>query len=114
MRIVFSYSAWVVVAMVVFVFAMAILEIHGRLAVTPMEDHLMWILVISVGVLLMLANVILFIGMTMFCVLRKRASESGTVSWLVLFFFSGPLGSAVYYFAVYRRLASTQTEATNA
>jgi hypothetical protein len=114
MRIVFSCSAWVVIAMVVFILAMNIFQIHGVFAVTPMEDRLTSILLISVCSLLLLANVIIFLGMTTFCVLGKRASAGGKVSWLVFFFFTGPLGSAFYYFAVYRKLASAHFEVINA
>jgi hypothetical protein len=40
--------------------------------------------------------------MAIFCVCIDRSSILKKVLWFVLFFGTGPIGSTVYYFAVYR------------
>lgn len=45
--------------------------------------------------------VVLFLGMAIFCACMNHSIRT-KVLWFVLFFGTGPIGSAVYYFAVYR------------
>jgi multisubunit Na+/H+ antiporter MnhG subunit len=106
----FLCSACVVVALVLFFFSTAALSLHGNFLLTPMEDRVFVIFLYTIAILFILAIVIIFFGMAIFCMLRERASVSGKILWLVFFFFTGPLGSTLYYFAVYRRLARTQHE----
>ena len=46
--------------------------------------------------------VVLFFGMAIFCVARDHSTIGTKVLWFALFFFSGPIGSTVYYFVRYR------------
>ena len=110
LRIIFLCSAWVVVALVLFVFSTAALSLHGNFLLTPMEDRVLVIFLYTIAILLILAIVIIFFGMAIFCMLRERASVSGKILWFVFFFLTGPLGSTLYYFAVYRRLVRNQYE----
>jgi hypothetical protein len=113
-RIVFSCSAWVVVGFVLLLLCLQTPWLHRQFAVTPMEDQLVWIFAITVTTSIMLAVVIITVGVAIFCVLGKRASVGRKILWLVLFFFTAPLGPAFYYFAVYRKLTSTHPEVMNA
>jgi hypothetical protein len=114
LRIIFLCSAWVVVALVLFVFSASALSLHGNFVLTPMEDRVFVIFLYTIAILFILAFVIIFFGMAIFCILRERASVSGKIFWFVFFFFTGPLGSTLYYFAVYIRLARTQYEVEHA
>ena len=114
LRIMFLCSAWVVVALVLFVFSTAALSLHGNFVLTPLEDRVFVIFLYTIAILFILAMVIIFLGMAIFCILRGRSSVSGKIFWFVFFFFTWPLGSTLYYFAVYRRLVRTQYEVEHA
>ena len=114
LRIMFLCSAWAVVALVLVVLSSAALPLHGSFVLTPMEDRVFVIFLYTIVYLLILDSMIIFFGMAIFCILRGRSSVSGKIFWFVFFFFTGPLGSTFYYFAVYRRLARIQDEASNA
>ena len=44
-----------------------------------------------------------FFGMAVYCIVNDRSSKAvGKSLWFLLFFLTGPLGSIVYYFDVYR------------
>ena len=111
LRIMFLCSAWVVVALVLFVFSTAALSLHGNFVLTPLEDRVFVIFLYTIVYLLILDSMIIFFGMAIFCILRGRSSVSGKIFWFLFFFLTGPLGSTLYYFAVYRRLTRTQFEA---
>ena len=118
LRIMFLCSAWVVVALMFFVFSSAALSLHGNFVLwnfvlTPTEDRVFVIFLYTIGILFILAILIIFIGMAVFCILRQP-SVSGKIFRFVFFFFTGPLGSTLYYFAVYIRLARTQYEVEHA
>jgi len=111
----FLCSSWVVIALVLlFVFSMATLPQHESFVLTPMEDRVFVIFLYMIAILFILAIVIIFFGMAIFCIFRERASVSRKIFWFVFFFFTGPLGTTLYYFAVYRRLARTQYEVKHA
>jgi len=110
----FSCSSWVVVALVLFVLSSAALSLHGNFVLTPMGNRVFEVFLYTIAILFILAIVIIFFGMAFFCVLRGRSSVSGKILWFVFFFFTGPLGSTFYYFAVYRRLVRTQYEVEHA
>lgn len=44
----------------------------------------------------------IFFGMAIFCVFNDHTSIGNKVMWFLLFLGTGPIGSTVYYFAVYR------------
>ena len=79
-----------------------------------MGNRVFEVFLYTIAILFILAIVIIFFGMAFFCVLRGRSSVSGKILWFVFFFFTGPLGSTFYYFAVYRRLVRTQYEVEHA
>jgi hypothetical protein len=59
-------------------------------------------LFIALCVVAIPSTLILFFGMAVFCACTSQASIGVKVQWFVLFFLSGPIGSTVYYFTVYR------------
>ena len=60
----------------------------------------LWISLVCVGIP---STLILFFGMALFCLIRGTSWFYAKVLWFILFFFSGPIGSLIYYFAVYRK-----------
>ena len=63
------------------------------------------LLVIIFGILAVMGILSMFIvfgGMAIFCVCIDHSSLLRKLLWFVLFFGTGPIGSTVYYFAVYR------------
>lgn len=59
-------------------------------------------LFIALTVMSIPSMILIFFGMAIFCVCRDSSSGSAKVLWFVLFLLTGPIGSIVYYFAVYR------------
>ena len=57
----------------------------------------------SIAVISIPSMAIIFFGMAVFCAFIDRSPISGKALWFVLFFATGPFGSVVYYFVVYRR-----------
>jgi hypothetical protein len=115
-RKVFSFSSWVVVAWGV-VFAFAIVFLQTPVKRTWTETPLVLSLVILWAVLLVisaLAFILLIFGMAVFCAFVDPSPALGKVFWFILFFFGGPFSSAVYFFAVYRKLAPIRSEVINA
>lgn len=45
---------------------------------------------------------LLFFGMAIHCVLGDGSSHFAKYGWFVLFLFTGPIGSTIYFFLVYR------------
>jgi hypothetical protein len=45
---------------------------------------------------------LLFFGMATHCVLGDGASRFAKFGWFILFFLTGPIGSMIYFFFVYR------------
>jgi len=116
---VFSFSSWVVVA---WFFSFLILAIVVAVRGGPVQSTwpespivlavvVLWALLLAVSALAFLS---LVFGMAIFCVVLDRSPAVGKVFWFVLFFFAGPFGSAIYYFAVYRKQAPIRTEVINA
>jgi hypothetical protein len=60
------------------------------------------ILFSALAILGVLSILVIFFGMAIFCVCIDRSSLLRKLLWFILFFVAGPIGSTVYYFAVYR------------
>jgi hypothetical protein len=114
MRAVFSCSAWVVVPWGLFV-------VYAFLVWQPGEQHT-WpnppLAFLILGIILLLlsafAFIVLIFGMATFCIVFDPSLTGAKILWFVLFFFTAPVGSAIYFFTVYRRLAPIQSEVINA
>lgn len=57
----------------------------------------------STGVVSALAGPIIFAGMGIFCIFRDRSSMSTRLLWGLIFILISFFGSALYFFAVYRK-----------
>ena len=60
------------------------------------------ILFAAIAVLWIPSLPVIVFGMMVFCASRDHSSIGRKVLWFVLFLGTGPIGSTVYYFAVYR------------
>jgi hypothetical protein len=67
-----------------------------------MANQLFVIPFFAVAAVAIPSMIAIFCGMAIFCVCIDRSSILKKVLWFVLFFWTGPIGSTVYYFAVYR------------
>jgi len=56
---------------------------------------------------------IIYFGMMIFCVRWDRSSIGSKVLWFIFFLLAGPIGSTVYYFSVYRRVATISVNFPN-
>jgi hypothetical protein len=56
---------------------------------------------------------LVFLGMAIFCAYIDQSSIGAKVIWFVLFFLTGPIGSVVYYFVVYRRVGAARRDTTS-
>ena len=108
MRVVFGSGAWTVVFLIVMVVVFALLaKIHPKgFEVSHGLDVLLQALIFPTGALVIINVLIVSFGMAAVCVWRDDASTSVKTLWLVCFFFAWPLGSALYYFTVYRKLSA--------
>jgi hypothetical protein len=61
----------------------------------------------------MLGLLIIIIGMAIFCLFEDRSSVRAKILWFLVFFFTVPVGSLVYFFTVYRKLIAIQGEEAN-
>lgn len=64
--------------------------------------NLLMILFAALAVMGIPSVLLVFFAMAIFCVFIDRSSNLGKVLWFVLFLGTGPVGSTVYYVAVYR------------
>jgi TM2 domain-containing membrane protein YozV len=99
--IVFLCSAIDFSSLCAFVFLLAIPGVTQFLNSSVAKNPL----VVLFGVLAVVgipSLLVLFFGMAIFCACVDRASVGTKAVWFVLFLVAGPIGSTVYYFAVYR------------
>jgi len=64
----------------------------------------------AVGVLGLL---IIIVGMAIFCAFLDRSSVRAKILWFLVFFFTAPVGSMVYFFTVFKKIMATQREAVD-
>ena len=64
--------------------------------------NLFAMLFIALAVMTIPSMLVIFFGMAVFCVLWDHSSIARKALWLALFLVTGPIGSTVYYFTVYR------------
>jgi multisubunit Na+/H+ antiporter MnhG subunit len=81
-------------------------EIEKTAGGKPMMAVL-FLAVFAVGVLGLL---VIIVGMAISCVLLDRSSVGAKVLWFLVFFFTAPVGSMVYFFTVYKKIVATQRE----
>jgi len=114
MREVFSCSAWAVVPWGLYV-------VFAFLFWQPGVQHI-WrnppLAFVFFGIVLLVLSAIAFFvlifGMAAFCIVFDPSSVGAKILWFVLFFFTAPFGSAIYFFASYRRLAPIRSEVIDA
>jgi hypothetical protein len=98
--ILFLCSAVVILGLCGFTCLLAIPDVPRFLNSSAAKDPL-GILFSALVVLGIPSVVVLFCGMAIFCAFMNHSIRT-KVLWFVLFFGTGPIGSTVYYFAVYR------------
>jgi membrane protein implicated in regulation of membrane protease activity len=81
---------------------------------TTVGNHVMLVLFFAIAAIGVPAILIIMIGMAIFCVFLDRSSVGAKILWFLFFFFTGPLGSIVYFFGVYKKLAAAHQEGVNA
>jgi TM2 domain-containing membrane protein YozV len=97
----FLCSAVLFLSLCAFTCALAIPGVSQFLNASPTKN----LLVILFGALAVIgipSMLLVFFGMAIFCACIDRSSILKKVCWFVLFLGTGPVGSTVYYFAVYR------------
>ena len=105
----FSWSAWIVVGVAVFMSFMLtpwfaqVESIRGGV-------HFLRLMGGVLGVLVAPASLILLFGMMAFCVREDRSAFTTKILWVGLFLATACFGSAVYFFAVYRKQANGASE----
>ena len=98
----FSAAAWTVVALAAFMTFMLTPWFRQMEAVGGGELFLR-LLAAPLGIFGALASLILLFGMAAFCIREDRSSISTKVLWFVIFFVTAMFGTAVYFFAVYKK-----------
>jgi hypothetical protein len=99
----FSYGAWTVVCLGVFMVFM-LTPWFQQVDALPGGDYLLRVLGGVLGLLGAPGGLILWFGMVVFCALEDRFSSlSAKIFWFALFFTASFLGAAVYFFTVYRK-----------
>ena len=66
------------------------------------------ILFATLVVLTIPCSLIVSFGMAIFCAFADRSSVGAKVLWFLLFLFTWPIGSIVYFFSAYRGFSTTQ------
>lgn len=108
----FTGSAWAVVCSLMFV----ILDWpppFQQIEKAADGNHIMAVLFLTFFAVGMLGLLIIIVGMAIFCVFLDRSSVRSKILWFLVFFFTAPVGSLVYFFTVYRKIVATQREAVN-
>ena len=98
----FRCSAWVVVCMGVFMIFMPT-PWFSQIVATPRGELLLRILGGTLGVLGAPASLITLFGMMAFCIREERSPTSTKIFWFIFFFITGPFGTVIYFFSVYRK-----------
>jgi multisubunit Na+/H+ antiporter MnhG subunit len=75
--------------------------------------HMMTLLFLAFFGAGMLGLLIIIIGMAIFCAFLDRSSVGKKIVWFLVFFFTVPVGSLVYFFTVYKKIVATKREAVN-
>jgi hypothetical protein len=99
--ITFFYSAIVFSSLCAFTFLLAIPEVPESLNRSPAKGLLV-ILFASLAIVAIPSVLIIFFGMAVFCARKDYSSIGVKALWFVLFLATGPIGTTVYYFTVYR------------
>jgi TM2 domain-containing membrane protein YozV len=99
--VMFFYSAVVSSSLCAITLFLAIPGVAEFLNSSPLKIPTM-ILFAALVVMGIPSVVILCCGMAIFCAAVDRSPIAAKVFWFALFFVSGPIGSAVYYFDRYR------------
>jgi hypothetical protein len=76
-------------------------------------NHMMAVLFLAFFAVGVLGLLIIILGMAIACVLLDRSSVGAKILWFLVFFFTAPVGSMVYFFTVYRKIVATQGEAVD-
>ena len=101
-RVLFQYSAWTVFCMGIFmVFMLA--PWFRDVEAMPHGDLVLRIAGALLGVTGAFASLVIFVGMIIFCLREDRSPTWVKVLWLILFLITACFGTALYFFAVYRR-----------
>lgn len=98
----FSYSAWVVIFIMIFMIFLLTPFFHQIDAVAK-GDIFLRIFGGVLGFVGAPASLIIFLGMTIFCVREDRSSVGTKMLWFIFFFVTAWFGSVVYFFSVYRK-----------
>jgi hypothetical protein len=100
----FLYSSWTVVYLGTFMLFMST-PYFQRVESMTHGDIVLKMLAIPLAILGAPAALFILFGMAIFCVRMDRSSVGTKVSWFLLFFFTAPFGSALYFFLVYKKQA---------
>jgi hypothetical protein len=98
----FRYCAWIVVAIGIFMAFMVATHWLWQVDATPRSYIPLRIIGGALGIMGAPAVVILVIGMACHCACDRDLSVGNKIWWFIIFFATGPFGSAVYFFNVYR------------
>lgn len=104
----FLYSAWVVVCVGIFMIFM-LTPWFSEIESQPRAALFLRILLSPLAILAAPASLILWFGMTAFCVFVDRSSVGVKIWWFVIFFATAFFGAAVYFFKVYRKQVNGTT-----
>lgn len=101
----FFYSSWVVVFLGIFM-AFMVTPWFQQIEAIPGGELFLRVLGGALGVAGAPAALIILFGMALFCGLVDRSSVGTKLLWFFFFFATACFGAAIYFFGVYRKLAS--------
>lgn len=100
--ILFFFSALIFLSLCTFVFLIAIPGVRQFLNNSSSVNGPAAISFFALSALAIPSMIVLFFGMAIFFVFVYDSSIGTKVLWFVLFLGTGPIGSTLYYFSVYR------------
>jgi hypothetical protein len=97
----FLYSSWSVILVGLFMLFL-VSPWSKRLEAIPQVKFPLQVLGAGLGVVGALASLIIWFGMTAFCLREDESSLTAKIFWFILFLVAAWFGSAAYFFRVYR------------
>jgi hypothetical protein len=98
----FFCSAVIILSFCAFLSFFAIPEVAQFTNTSQLANQLFLILFFALAYMAVPSMLFIFYGMAVFCACRDHSSIGRKALWFILFFLTGPIGSTVYYFTVYR------------
>lgn len=99
----FSYHVFLICSWLTVLLGIAVVLILASYQLGFAGSHPLGIFAGSVGVVSAIAGPIIFLGMGIFCIFGDRSPLRVRLLWGLIFIATSFFGSALYFFAVYRK-----------